>query len=325
MFTGDPMRFGFPEARLQDLRVPPDRELAGAASLGHGDITVRPDVARFDGRTRALRRRLARRRTTWWCSPPATRLHYPFVDQALLNWQGWSPRLYLQRVRRRASSLCVLGMIEAVGHRLAGPLRAGRAAGALLQALARHGPRPPHSTAAKVGPAPDLSGGYHYLQLGADGLLREQGRLSPQPCARRPRRAGAAPRTTSTGSPHAARRRGSAELQSRLAGRANACWHPMFGIALDTRIEDFRRRRAHAAAIAIGIARAVHRAAGHHVRADAAAAPCPSRSRSGMILVACCPPGNVSHILTHRAGGNVALSVSMTAVSQRSCPSSRCR
>jgi BASS family bile acid:Na+ symporter len=35
----------------------------------------------------------------------------------------------------------------------------------------------------------------------------------------------------------------------------------------------------------------------------------------GMILVACCPPGNVSNILTHRAKGDVALSVSMTAVS----------
>lgn len=34
----------------------------------------------------------------------------------------------------------------------------------------------------------------------------------------------------------------------------------------------------------------------------------------GLILVACCPPGNVSNILTHRAGGDVALSVSMTAV-----------
>ncbi|MCB2071398.1 MAG: bile acid:sodium symporter family protein, partial [Ottowia sp.] len=31
--------------------------------------------------------------------------------------------------------------------------------------------------------------------------------------------------------------------------------------------------------------------------------------------VACCPPGNVSNILTHRAKGNVALSVSMTAIS----------
>ncbi len=34
----------------------------------------------------------------------------------------------------------------------------------------------------------------------------------------------------------------------------------------------------------------------------------------GMILVACCPPGNISQVLTHRSGGNVALSVSLTAV-----------
>jgi BASS family bile acid:Na+ symporter len=34
----------------------------------------------------------------------------------------------------------------------------------------------------------------------------------------------------------------------------------------------------------------------------------------GMILVACCPPGNISQVLTHQARGNVALSVSMTAV-----------
>jgi BASS family bile acid:Na+ symporter len=35
----------------------------------------------------------------------------------------------------------------------------------------------------------------------------------------------------------------------------------------------------------------------------------------GMILVACCPPGNISNVLTYRSGGNVALSVSMTVVS----------
>jgi BASS family bile acid:Na+ symporter len=34
----------------------------------------------------------------------------------------------------------------------------------------------------------------------------------------------------------------------------------------------------------------------------------------GMILVACCPPGNISQVLTNQARGNVALSVSMTAV-----------
>ena len=33
----------------------------------------------------------------------------------------------------------------------------------------------------------------------------------------------------------------------------------------------------------------------------------------GMILVAACPGGNISNFITHRAGGNVALSVSLTA------------
>jgi len=34
----------------------------------------------------------------------------------------------------------------------------------------------------------------------------------------------------------------------------------------------------------------------------------------GLILVAACPGGNISNFITHRAGGNAALSVSMTAI-----------
>lgn len=34
----------------------------------------------------------------------------------------------------------------------------------------------------------------------------------------------------------------------------------------------------------------------------------------GKILVGCCPPGNISQVLTYRVRGNVALSVSLTAV-----------
>jgi BASS family bile acid:Na+ symporter len=34
----------------------------------------------------------------------------------------------------------------------------------------------------------------------------------------------------------------------------------------------------------------------------------------GLILVAACPGGNISNFITHRAGGNTALSVSMTAI-----------
>lgn len=88
----------------------------------------------------------------------------------------------------------------------------------------------------------------------------------------------------------------------------------MFGIALDTRVEDFKRVARMPLAFAVGV--------GAQFVALPAITFCltlllgvaPSIAL-GMILVACCPPGNISNILTHRANGNVALSVSMTAVS----------
>ncbi|WP_245155069.1 bile acid:sodium symporter family protein [Nocardioides sp. 1609] len=88
----------------------------------------------------------------------------------------------------------------------------------------------------------------------------------------------------------------------------------LFGIALDTRIEDFRAAARRPGVIAIGVvaqflllpAVTFLLTLALDVRGSVAL---------GMILVACCPPGNVSNILTHRARGDVALSVSMTAVS----------
>ncbi|NYF98632.1 bile acid:sodium symporter family protein [Janibacter cremeus] len=87
----------------------------------------------------------------------------------------------------------------------------------------------------------------------------------------------------------------------------------LFGIALDTRVEDFTAALKRPVVIAIGVvaqflflpALTFLLTLALDVRGSVAL---------GMILVACCPPGNVSNILTHRAGGDVALSVSMTAV-----------
>ena len=88
----------------------------------------------------------------------------------------------------------------------------------------------------------------------------------------------------------------------------------LFGIALDTRVSDFRRAARRPGVIALGVAAqflllpAITFALTLvlNVRGSVAL---------GMILVACCPPGNVSNIVTHQARGDVALSVSMTAVS----------
>ena len=88
----------------------------------------------------------------------------------------------------------------------------------------------------------------------------------------------------------------------------------MFGIALDTRMEDFRRVARMPWAMAVGVAAqfAVLPAVTFMLTLLLGVGP---SIALGMILVACCPPGNISNILTHRAKGNVALSVSMTAIS----------
>lgn len=88
----------------------------------------------------------------------------------------------------------------------------------------------------------------------------------------------------------------------------------MFGIALDTRAEDFRRLLRMPMAFAVGVLAQFLVLPAITFGLTLVLQPSPSIAL-GMILVACCPPGNVSNILTHRAKGNVALSVSMTAVS----------
>ena len=87
----------------------------------------------------------------------------------------------------------------------------------------------------------------------------------------------------------------------------------LFGIALDTRAEDFRlaAKRPKVIALGVGLQFLVLPALTFLLTL---ALGVQGSVALGMILVACCPPGNVSNIVTHQARGDVALSVSMTAV-----------
>jgi BASS family bile acid:Na+ symporter len=88
----------------------------------------------------------------------------------------------------------------------------------------------------------------------------------------------------------------------------------LFGIALDTRVEDFRLAAKRPGTIAIGVG-AQFLVLPALTFLLTLALGVQGSVALGMILVACCPPGNVSNIVTHQARGDVALSVSMTAVS----------
>lgn len=87
----------------------------------------------------------------------------------------------------------------------------------------------------------------------------------------------------------------------------------MLGIALDTAPRDFRVVAKHPKPFAITIGAQLVLLPAVTFLLTLVLPVTPSMAL-GMILVACCPPGNISQVLTHRSGGNVALSVSMTAV-----------
>jgi bile acid:Na+ symporter, BASS family len=88
----------------------------------------------------------------------------------------------------------------------------------------------------------------------------------------------------------------------------------MFGIALDTKPADFRAVTRNPKAMSVGIAAQFIALPATTFVLTLMIGAGPSIAM-GMILVACCPPGNISNVLTYRSGGNVALSVSMTVVS----------
>lgn len=87
----------------------------------------------------------------------------------------------------------------------------------------------------------------------------------------------------------------------------------MLGIALDTAPSDFRVVARHPKPFIIAILAQLLLLPVVTFLLTLVLPVTPSMAL-GMILVACCPPGNISQVLTHRSGGNVALSVSMTAV-----------
>ncbi len=87
----------------------------------------------------------------------------------------------------------------------------------------------------------------------------------------------------------------------------------MFGIALAVKVDDFKAVITMPKAITVAIAAQFILLPAVTFGLTLLLQVGPSIAL-GMILVACCPPGNISQVLTNQARGNVALSVSMTAV-----------
>jgi bile acid:Na+ symporter, BASS family len=88
----------------------------------------------------------------------------------------------------------------------------------------------------------------------------------------------------------------------------------MLGVALELKIEDFKRIFVSPKAPAIGLASQFILLPAFTFLLTLIVRPAPSMAL-GMILIAACPGGNLSNIMTYLARGNTAVSISMTAVS----------
>jgi hypothetical protein len=132
--------------------------------IGHGDVKVRPDIARMDGHTVHFK---DGSQADYDLVMTATgyKLHYPFIDNTLLNWQGMAPRLYLNIFAPRFERLAVLGMVEAAGLGWEGRAEQAEVVARYFKGLDQGTAQAAAFKQACQGPSPDLSGGYPYLQL----------------------------------------------------------------------------------------------------------------------------------------------------------------
>lgn len=113
-FVGHPEKYGFPKPDYALYESHPVVNSLILFHAGHGDLKVRPDVARFEGKTVHFKDG-SHGEYDMILAATGYRLHYPFIENALLNWQGDAPHLYLNTMHPERDDLFVLGMVEASG------------------------------------------------------------------------------------------------------------------------------------------------------------------------------------------------------------------
>jgi len=113
-FVGDPQKYGFPKPDYALYESHPVVNSLILFHAGHGDIKIRADIDHLDGKTVHFKDG-TQGEYDMILAATGYKLHYPFIDQALLNWHGSAPHLYLNAMHPDRDDLFVLGMVEASG------------------------------------------------------------------------------------------------------------------------------------------------------------------------------------------------------------------
>ncbi len=113
-FVGNPQKYGFPKPDYKLYESHPVVNSLVLYHAGHGDLRIQPDIERLDGKTVHFRDGSSED-YDMILAATGYKLHYPFIDRDLLNWQGDAPHLYLNAMHPDRDDLFILGMIEATG------------------------------------------------------------------------------------------------------------------------------------------------------------------------------------------------------------------
>ena len=164
LFTGDPVKFGFPKPDHKIYESHPIVNSLVLYYIGHGDIEVKSDIASFEGKVVHF---TDDSEASYDLVLLATgyKLHYPFIDRSLLNWQGNRPGLYLHIFHPERDNIFVMGLIEAAGIGWQGRYWQGELIAKFISANEKNLPEADNFRKVKRNIDVDLSGGYRYLKL----------------------------------------------------------------------------------------------------------------------------------------------------------------
>lgn len=163
-FVGDAQRVGFPAPDHRLYESHPVVNSLVVHHAGHGDIVVRPDIARFDG-DEAVFVDGTRQAYDMVIAATGYRLHYPFIAQEHLNWHGAAPHLFLNCMHPGRDDLFVMGMLEATGLGWQGRHEQAELVARYIAGLARGTPAARAIQAEKSGGFSRLTGGIDYVDL----------------------------------------------------------------------------------------------------------------------------------------------------------------
>ena len=122
------------------------------------------DVAHLDGDAVVFRDG-TRRALDLILTATGYKLHYPFIDNRYLNWQGAAPHLYLNAFHPEYDTLFIAGLVEATGLGWEGRNEQAELIARYIHGIERNQAAAVAFRNLKHEPFPDMRGGVNYLKL----------------------------------------------------------------------------------------------------------------------------------------------------------------